>query len=197
MKLPSFQQQQGTSMGSAMTTPPRIGPIKQRTPETRPLVAERPVGGILAAGMAKSRMYQNIGQSISQVADVGLRIKEADETMSANAAIGEYNNRMAQWQTNSKLTANELDEDTGLRRWETLEDDRAIESKALKAELRDKYKFTMRKAESAWALKTDSMDATYKGDVMTFTNQKRIERSGATYQIAMAYRRGNGKPECR
>ena len=186
MKLPSFQQQQGTSMGSAMTSPAQIGQIKQRTPETKRLGVTRDVQGISNLGQQKTRNTLAMVNLVANMAEAGIRIKSADETMSANAAIGEYNNRMAVWQTNAKVTANELDKTTGLRRWETLEEDRQRESKALKAELRDKYKFSMRDAEASWSIKTSAADTQYQTDVAVFSNKKMTERAGATYQVAMA-----------
>lgn len=173
-------------MGSAMTSPARVGQPKMRTPVTKQLAATRSVQGELALGMQKSRLALDIGQSVGKVAMVGLRIKEADETMSASAAASEYNNRMAQWTTNSKLTANELNEDTGLRRWETFDEDFKKESEALKAELRDKYKFSMRKSEDQWTLKTNAVDGSHKENIAVFQNDRTVERAGANYQVAMA-----------
>ncbi len=186
MKLPTFQTQQGTSMREAYVSPAQVGQIKPRTPETRPLVGVRDVQGELRLGQQKAQTAIAIGQSVAKIAEVGLKIAEADDNMASNAAISEYNNRMAQWTTNAKINANELNEDTNQRRWETFSEDFEAESTALKAELRDKHKFSMRSSEQQWSIKTSGVDAAHNENIALFTNERKVERAGANYTVAMA-----------
>lgn len=186
MKLPTFQPQQGTSMGSAMTTPARVGPIRQRTPETRPLIATRPVEGELRLGMQKSRRNLAIGGDITRSLALGMRIAEGNETQTSHAAVGKFNAQMAEYQSQLERDKFQIDDATGKKNFEVMPEKMATYEKVLRKQIREEFQFSMRGAEANWLIKTNASSGVFQENAKSLQNKETLNQTVAMAEYALA-----------
>ncbi len=173
-------------MGSAMTTPARVGQIKMRTPEVRPLVGVRDVQGEARLGLQKARTTQQIGQSVTKIAEVSLDIKAGNQMQASHAAVGRYNAQMSAYQVQLEKDKFLIDEATGKKNFEVMPEKMADYEKSLKQQLTDEYGLTMRDAVANWSIKTDAAKSAYMNSAQVFHNKETITQSVELAKYALS-----------
>jgi len=188
MKLPTFQAQQGTSMGSAMTSPAQVGQAKMRIAEVRPLVGVRDVQGELRLGIAKSNRNLLIGKSVVDASATFMKIKQttddANNTAAQKLASAERTNFAASLTTQLKIDANVLDDD-GNRGFETAETKYAEHMKAYDEQARNERRFSGAKAESAWSIGKTTEDRVYTDAIKVWSVDAKNEQTKAMNEAAL------------
>ncbi len=172
-------------MGSAMTTPAKVGQIQMRTPETRQLRGVRDVQGEARLGLQKAQTAIAIGQSVTKIAEVGLMVREASQIQASNAGVSDYVAGVTAYQTQLKIDGNKVDEATGRPIFESADKKLAEYSETLKQDILDKYQIKGGKALNNWNIKTQGTDTRMNKDIALYQNKAITEQALARADHAL------------
>ncbi len=175
-------------MGSAMTTPAKVGQIQMRTPETRPLVGVRDVQGEARLGLQKANLIAQVGKSVVDTTlafvDIKQKTDDANNTAAQKAATAERTNFAASLATQLKIDANTLDEN-GDRGFEVAEKKYVEHMKAYDETARQKYRFSGAKAESAWLVSKTTEDRVYTDTIKVWSVDAKNEQTKALNEATL------------